>query len=273
MKRMFIVLCASLSACAAPAYADQITAQSGGVRAVVQYARAQQPSMIDLRRIRITRDGKVAYDGAPPDGFTQASLDALPGQPLLVVRELDDEGEPEVVLSTFTGGAHCCFGAVIYGYDRQAGAYREVARDFSDTGYQLKQTGDISYPQFFSGDARFAYVFTNYAASAFPLQIWRYSSGDLIEVTRCYPSLIAAQAARNWTAAAENQKTGDPVTGVLAAYAADEYMLGAGQQAIKKIMKTGYTDITDDYAERLAAFLSSNGYVGAAGPSCGTRAR
>jgi len=270
---MFIVLCASLFACAAPAYPDQITAQSGGVRAVVQYAHAQQSLMVDLQRIRITRDGKVAYDGAPPGGFTQAILDALPGQPLLAVRELDDEGEPEVVLSTFTGGAHCCFGVVIYGYDRQAGTYREVTRDFSDTGFELKQVGEISYPQFFSGDARFAYVFTSYAASAFPIQIWRYSAGDLIEVTRCYPALIAAQAARNWTAAVENQKAGEPVTGVLAAYAADEYMLGVGQQAIKKIMKTGYTDITDDYAERLAAFLSNNGYVGTAGPSCGSRAR
>jgi hypothetical protein len=272
MKRMFIVLCASLFACAAPAYPDQITAQSGSVRAVVQYASAPQSGMIDLQRIRIMRGGNVAYDGALPNGFTQARLDALPGQPLLAVRELDDEGEPEVMLSTFTGGAHCCFGVVIYGYDREAATYRVVAHDFSDTGYSLKQVGGLSYPQFLGADARFAYVFTNFAASAFPIQIWRYSAGDLVEVTSCYPSLITADANQNWTAAVEGAKNDQPVTGVLAAYAADEYMLGDGQQAIKKIMKTGYNDITDDYAERLAAFLSNNGYVGTAGPSCGAPA-
>jgi hypothetical protein len=273
MKRIIFVLCASLFACAAPAYPDQITAQSGSVQAVVRYARSMQSGMIDLQRVRIVRDGHVAFDGAPPSGFTQASLDALPGQPLLAVRELDDEGEPEVMLSTFTGGAHCCFGVVIYGYDRQASAYRVVARDFSHTGYSLTQVGGLSYPQFLGADARFAYVFTSFAASAFPIQIWRYSAGDLIEVTRCYPSLITADATRNWSAAVDDEKSGQAVTGVLAAYAADEYMLGVGQQAIKKIMKTGYADITDDYAERLAAFLSSNGYVGTAGPSCGAPAR
>jgi hypothetical protein len=270
---MIIVLCASLFACAAPAYSDQITALSGSVRAVVRYSRAAQSGMLDLQHITITRGAKTAFDGSPPNGFTQAYLDALPGQPLLAVRELDDEGEPEVVVSTFTGGAHCCFGVLIYGYDRQAATYRVVARDFSDTGYELKQIGGQSYPQFLSADARFAYVFTNFAASAFPIQIWRYSGGDLVEVSRCYPSLVASDAMRNWTAAVENAKTDAPVTGVLAAYAADEYMLGVGQLAIKKIMKTGYKDVNDDYAERLAAFLSSNGYVGPAGPSCGAPAR
>jgi hypothetical protein len=272
MRRIFIMLCASFVACAAPAFSDQITAQSGSVRAVAQYSRAAQSGILDLQRIRIMRNGNVAFEGAPPSGFTQAYLDALPGQPLLAVRELDDEGEPEVVLSTFTGGAHCCFGVVIYGYDRQSASYRVVARDFSDAGYKLTQIGGLPYPQFLSADARFAYVFTNFASSAFPIQIWRYSAGDLIEVTRCYPNLVAADAKRDWTAAIENAKSDQPLTGVLAAYAADQYMLGVGQLAIKNIMKTGYRDIADDYAERLAAFLSSNGYVGPAGPSCGAPA-
>src|SRR5579863_5493563 len=173
--------------------------------------------MMDLQLVTIMRGGKTVFDGAPPYGFTQAYLNALPGQPLLAVRELDDEGEPEVVLSTFTGGAHCCFGLLIYGYDRKAATYRVVARDFSDTGYDLKQIGGLPYPQFLSADARFAYVFTNFAASAFPIQIWRYSAGDLVEVTSCYRSLVAADAARNWTAAVEDAKTDAPVTGVLAA--------------------------------------------------------
>ena len=273
MRRMTFLLCASLLTCAAPAFGDQLTAQSGSVRAVLEYAPQKDSQMVDLRRVRITRAGKTSFDGALPNGFTQGYLNALPGEPLLGVRELDDEGEPEVIVSTFTGGAHCCFGAVVYGYDATSHAYRVVAHDFSDSGYRLAKTDGFSRPQFLSGDDRFAYVFTSFAASSMPIQIWRYSAGDLLEVTRCFPALITADATRNWTAAVENAKTGEPVTGVLAAYAADEYMLGAGQSAIKKIMKTGFKDVTDDYAEKLGAFLSSNGYVGPAGPSCGAPAR
>lgn len=273
MGRIITVLLASFFTCAVPVLADEVTAHSGTVRAVLTFEHVSGSKAINLQRVSIARGSARLFDGALPSGFRSAYENALPGQPLLAARALNADSEPDIVVSTYSGGAHCCFGVVIYGYDRRANAYRAVAHDFGDSGYRFAQLGDISQPQFLSADVRFAYAFTNFAASALPIQIWRYSAGDLIEVTRCYPSLIEADAKTNWTAAVSNARTGEPVTGALAAYAADQYMLGAGQLAIKRIMKTGYHGVNDDYAEQLAAFLTNNGYVGPAGPSCGALAR
>jgi hypothetical protein len=256
-----------------PALGDQTTASGGGVKAVLTFERQPGMPTLDFNRIQITRKGVVAFAGPLPAQFDQGYADASPVQPLLSVRELDEDSEPEVIVQSYSGGAHCCFGAIVYSFNPRTRSYRVVARNFLDSGFRLQALGDLAALQFSSADARFGYAFASFAESGMPVQLWRYSSGDLVDVTRCYPALIRADADKFWAAAVDDQETGAAVTGVLAAYAADQYMLSSGQQALRRIKSSGFRGISADYVSKLSAFLTEMGYTGGSGIACSAAAQ
>ncbi len=84
------------------------------------------------------------------------------------------DGEPEVVVSLYTGGAHCCTISTLYGFQAATGDYRRVRRNWRDAGFRLRDIGRDGSVEFDSRDARFAYAFASYAESFLPLQIFRY---------------------------------------------------------------------------------------------------
>src|SRR5262245_46897289 len=68
-----------------------VRAKATWVKHELEYRRVQ---------VRITRDGR---------SWTSASLGTwYSARPSARVRDLDADGEPEVFLDTYTGGAHCC---------------------------------------------------------------------------------------------------------------------------------------------------------------------
>src|SRR5439155_78427 len=109
----------------------------------------------------------------------------------LTVRDLGGGRTPEVVVWANTGGAHCC--AVAYVYRLEARGARLTAKSFGNPGVTLRPIGGV--PLFVSGDDRFAYAFTSFAASSWPVQAWRWRPDRFADVTRSYPSLVRADAA------------------------------------------------------------------------------
>ncbi len=146
-----------------------------------------------------------------------------PGAPALAVRDVEHDGSPDVMLSLFSGGAHCCYVEQVYRYDPGTQTYAVVQRDFGDPGSILERIGGAF--RFLSADDRFAYRFAAFAFSGLPLQIWSVASGRFVDVTRRYPARVAADAKRWWRIFRANvrQHLGD---GALAAWAADEDLLG-----------------------------------------------
>jgi hypothetical protein len=53
-------------------------------------------------------------------------------------------------------------------------------------------------PAFKSIDTRFAYTFGGYAGAAYPIQIWQYQQGQMVDVTRHYPKLVSEQVSELW---------------------------------------------------------------------------
>jgi hypothetical protein len=82
-----------------------------------------------------------------------------------------------------------------------------------------------------TNDDRFAYKFTDYAASGFPIVLYAIdAAGHLVDVTTSYPALIRADAATWWKAYVHLRGGRDEDTrGVLAAWCADQYLLGKQQ--------------------------------------------
>jgi hypothetical protein len=158
-----------------------------------------------------------------------------PGDPLprksVLVSDLDKNGEPEVIVDLFTGGAHCCSYSLIYGYSSGTGGYAQLKHQWGNVGYTLRDLGKDGVFEFDSGDDRFAYAFTSYAESRFPPRIWRYRAGKLVDVTRRFPRVVRADARRLIRALPGYRRQRLDVRGFLAAYQADNYLLGRRQAA------------------------------------------
>ncbi len=173
--------------------------------------------------LTISRAGKVVYD-RDVKGCSGCQPGAYPtGKPSVQVLDLAGTGEPNVVLSLFTGGANCCFIAEVFSYAPAAAGYAMTEHNFLNPGYTLKRLGPGVPLRFVSADARFVGFLTSDAASGVPVQIFGFAAGRFTDLTGRYPALIARDAAFWWRTFRRYVKQGG--TGALAAWAADEERL------------------------------------------------
>jgi hypothetical protein len=232
MVRAFVTATvAAFALTAQAALADEQVAGSGQVRATFSFDRRGEYKFTDLW-LRIDRAGTTVFDEAVDIPTCQepycVPAGALEDSDTVRVRDLDADGEPEVLVDVFTGGAHCCFATEILRFD--GSSYRARSRNWEDSGYRLADLDDDGRPEFSTSDARFADVFASFAESAFPIRVLAWSKGRFTNVTRQHTALIRTDAKR-WKRAYHKRRNGNRSLGVLAAWTADQYLLGRRKQA------------------------------------------
>jgi hypothetical protein len=191
--------------------------------------------------------------------------------PRLHVRDLDADGESEFWVDTYTGGAHCCFESRFFRYVPARATYARTLHSWADVGYRAKNVDGRDSVELVSADDRFAYIFTDFADSSFPIKLWHFEHGRVLDVTRAFPGLVGHDAKDLWRTYLERRDKGD-VRGILAAWLADEYLLGRAQQgwgALDAANKRGELVGIDHvwpsgsrYLRALRAFLVKTGYTG-----------
>ncbi len=180
-------------------------------------------------RLKVVRRGRTVVDSRPAKLRCSACEYSRPTRLELV--DLDG-GEPEVLLELYTGGAHCCTITLVLGYDARQARYLARVADWGNHGYRLVDLDKDGLPEFSAFDERFAYAFTAYAFSAAPVQVWRYELHRFSDVTDELPGVIERDAAGLWKSYLKGRQERDgDVRGILAAYAADLYRLGRGEEA------------------------------------------
>ena len=276
------VLALALPAAAAArgAKPQQETAQGPGVSVTLDWVKR---AAYDYGRTRVTivRNGVTVLDHVRVDAICLADPHCRPddnAQPLgagaggssLTVRDLDGDGEPEVIVDLYTGGAHCCAYSRVYRYDATTATYTNVLQLWGDPGYRLEDLDGDGKLEFVTADDRFAYAFTDYAASGLPVEVLAYAGGTFTNVTRNYPALVSQDADR-WlhTYARERRRHGPKdLKGIVAAYVADQYLLGNGAQgqallrsALRRGDLAGFGGSAQGFVARLGRFLRHTGYV------------
>ena len=250
----------------------------GRVRVAVTY-RLLHSNRWDVRLV-IERAGRRVYDGrVPPDAQVAAWRGwnepvGVLGDKTITLADLDGEGEPEVLLNFYSVGAHCCWWTRIYRWDPAAGIYTNAPHFWGDVSYRLieNRTGGR---EFVSADDRFAYAFSSFAGSSFPIQVWSYLRGRLVDSTRKRPVLVARDAARQWRwfERANSKRPRWERRGLLAAWTADECLLGRCTAAFAWLQQhrrafTGFYDnrsaTAATYLKPLRRFLHHTGYVNSA---------
>ena len=260
MKRTITFLATAgvmLAAAVPTAGAATETVTSGPVTVTFSYTKTDELTFEDMH-LKIVRSDVVGLD--VPIASRACELGCWPGAELfedgrsIKVTDLDGDGEPEILLDLYTGGAHCCIVTEVYALQGVPAAtvvpgYGRVEHNFLDPGYSLADLNGDGSPEFRSADGRFAYALSSYAGSGVPVQIWRFQHGDLEDVTSEFPELIRADSKHWWKVYRRNIRRrppeNDPGLGALAAWAGDEYRLGhAGkvQRELKLGLRRGWLD-------------------------------
>ncbi|UTI66576.1 hypothetical protein NBH00_10280 [Paraconexibacter antarcticus] len=188
---------------------------------------------------------------------------------LLTVADLDSDHEPEVLFETLSGGAHCCQTTRIYRYLGNGGYSRPLSVPWGNAGYVLKDLGHDGRQELVGGDDAFAYAFSSYAASVFPPKIVRYAVGRnglpaVKNVTRSYPAPVRTQAKALLKAIREARPSADgtyEIQGPIAAYVADEYLLGRGRVGRAELARVRARRlVAPGFGRSLLSFLHTHRY-------------
>jgi hypothetical protein len=239
MVRLLLAVLAALALLPATALAADAkapvteTASAGSVSATFTSQDAGDGEFKGLNVV-IARGGVPAYSGMPKvKGCEQPycapdTVDGDARQALSVV-DANGDGEPDVIVNLYSGGAHCCEIALVLMWNGTT--YRPFTHNFADPGYRFVAAAGNAPAQFATADARFGYEFTDYADSAMPLQILQLGDdGTFADQTFSHVAAIRADAAR-WKKAYTKVRRGRSSLGVLAAYIADEHLLGRQRAA------------------------------------------
>lgn len=265
---------ATLLVAAPAAWATTQTAHAGAVSASFSF-KGKFP---DYRgeRLTINQAGKVFYDEPVSSKFCTpcAPGSSLEGKGSSVhIADLEHNGQPDVVLDLYTGGAHCCTVEQIFSFDSGTMTYVKTERDFGDPLVSIVDIAHNGRYELLTADDSFAYEFSDFAASGLPVEILTFSARTFVNVTRQYPKVIARDAARWLKAFKGMAKYGyQDTTGLIAAWAADEDLLGhantvnsyLAKQAAAGHLNTGLAPIEPSgkkFIATLQKFLRKHGYL------------
>jgi hypothetical protein len=255
------------AAAAAPHRLHTQTVRQGSLRAQFSFRDTPIPFFWDHGRIKIWKNGRQIVNRGTFNG-PQAAFrhnKTVPDRGV-VIRQLDGTGPPEVMLTLYSGGVHCCSETWIF-----TGTHRTKKVWGHFAAPKLRDVDGDGKPEFHGLDTGFAYAFGAFASSRFPVKVWNYANGTINDVTSSFPAEVQADMAQQYAGFQEcvsggGEFSGECARGALAAYAADGYSLGQGDTAmavVQQAVDAGQTDVSepDDFMAKLRDLLHQLGYV------------
>jgi len=211
----------------------------GAVKAVLSYTEEKTEDGDTMRApvvVVFANDKEIAKlegdagFGSPPVSVQIAEID--PGN-----------SQPEVVVSFYTGGAHCCSDTSVITANKDATAWQQVDVGEFDGGPMLATdlNGDGRY-EFRTRDNAFLYAFACYACSEAPLELLTVETGAVKTITT-EPAFKPAHAAYLKTMIANVPE--EDVNGFLAGYVGEKILLGESEQAWNLMLS--YHDKASDW--------------------------
>jgi hypothetical protein len=217
----------------------------GGVKATLSYIeeKSEEGDVTRIPVATITADGKeIAKLEGDSTGFTDPPVSVQ-------IAELDpSNSRPEVVVSFYTGGAHCCSDTSVVTSSADGATWTTVDVGEFDGGPLLATDldGDGRY-EFAPRDNAFLYAFACYACSTAPLEVLAVENGMVKNVTTDPRFKPAHEATLKFII---EEVPDSEVNGFLAGYVGEKILLGEGKEAWELMLT--YYDKTSDWGSRAA---------------------
>jgi hypothetical protein len=94
-----------------------------------------------------------------------------------------------------------------------------------------------------------------------PLQIWQYREGKMLNVTKQYPVQVYTNSCELWLESNKRLSEDGEAKGVLAAYMANQYVLGQEVESWQLLEKVYQGRDRTQFFGKLREFLISTGYA------------
>jgi hypothetical protein len=217
-------------------------------------------------KYKIYYDNVLKFSGGNfTDKFASVSL-----------KDLDNDKNAEVIVETYSGGAHCCTNNIVYLWQLNKQEFKQLETGEINGGGTFQDLNKDGKFEFTTIDNNFLYAFSSYAGSYPPSLILTIENGDFKNVTSQFPQYLKAIAWDMFKVIKENQNEGE-INGVLAGYVAQKILLGQYEEGWK-FMLANYdktsdwgleiydqnSNVTGKYANfpaALKAFLIETGYL------------
>lgn len=245
-------------------------ARAGSVEAVFSYSYDAARLRFTKQRLTIRRSGETRFAARlrqpPPGGLNAQPAGYFSHRRSVSISDLDGDGEPEVLLDLYWGGAHCCWYTQIYRYVAGAGRYRPLVHVWGDFSYVLADLDHDGLEELVTRDDRFSYAFASFADSRWPVHILSYRQGRTKVETTAYPNEIRRDATALWHEAM-GRRRGPSNQGIIAAWAADQCLLGRSAAAFRTIDRLSRRGRVHGelprvrFEQRLRRFLRRTGYL------------
>ncbi|MCP4541647.1 MAG: hypothetical protein GY832_31325 [Chloroflexi bacterium] len=148
---------------------------------------------------RNTADDAWGYDNIvtiSADDQILAQIEMVWGFGALTGDDITGEGNPDVIIETFTGGAHCCFSTIVY--DLGSTLTQVLKTRESNCGGGFEDLDGDAILEFVTCDDLFAYVYCPYAASPTVQAVLQYDPAQgYVPVSSSFPHLYTEAIAQH----------------------------------------------------------------------------
>lgn len=213
---------------------NQAAVTQGNFKAILFYKTGKEDgAAVKIPHLYVMQGGKtvITLKGIS-SGFDWPQAQAY-------IAEMDPSNPyPEVVFSTYSGGAHCCFNVLIATSSADGKSWKALNIGDYDGGFNLKDIDGDGRIEFLVNDQRFNYVFSSYAGSMAPPLIYHVQGLKVVNMTREAPfrSFLLKEVAdldkRIAKITDEHERNG-----ILAGYVALKGLVGQGAAAWDIMMK------------------------------------
>ena len=231
--------------------------RQGPLEAVLQHERRRDADgLITLQPIVVVRlEGREV-------GRLKGALKVGSSQPmaLLQIADLDPANPwPEVLLSSFSGGAHCCNDTRVLTSDAAGGGWHTVALG-PFNGVVRAATDPLGLRRWLVVDVdnRFLYEFSSYAGSRPPLRIWQLNGRRFEDVSHQGAFVPLHRRALREMESWFEQADGSEANGFLAGYVATKALVGEFAEGWQRMLAR-YDRRSDLGLRQCAAGLGSDG--------------